>query len=54
MEYKLITISHVWSSTRAFEELTRAVNEALASGWEPLGGVVSIEHRLIQTMIKRR
>ncbi len=56
MEYKLITISFFWSSDRAFEELTRAVNDAIALGWEPVGGLAVLDQRgrLVQAMIKRR
>ena len=56
MECKLITVSFFWSSDRAFEELTQAVNEALSHGWEPVGGVAVLDQRgrLVQAMLKRR
>lgn len=56
MEYKLITVSFFWSSARAFAELTRAVNESIALGWEPMGGIAVLDQRgcLVQAMVKRR
>jgi hypothetical protein len=59
MEYKLITVSMTWSpmtwSTKSvLEKLTRAVNEAIALGWEPLGGPVMFHAQFCQAMIKRR
>ena len=56
MEYKLITGSFFWSSDRAFEPLTLAVNDAIALGWEPAGGVSVLDQRgrLVQAMIQRR
>ena len=56
MEYKLITVSFCWSCDKAFEKLTHAVNDAIALGWEPVGGLAVLEKRgrLMQAMIKRR
>jgi hypothetical protein len=54
MEYKLITVSMTWSGKSALEKLTKAVNEAIALGWEPLGGPVMFHTQFGQAMIKRR
>jgi hypothetical protein len=54
MEYRLITVSMTWSTKSALEKLTRAVNEAIALGWEPQGGPVMFHTQFCQAMIKRR
>ena len=55
MEYKLICVSVLWSFRPASEKLTRAVNDAIALGWEPLGGPAFLaKFRMVQAMIKRR
>ena len=54
MEYKLITVSMTWSAGKALEKLTKAVNDAIALGWEPLGGPVMFHAQFCQAMIKRR
>jgi hypothetical protein len=61
-EYRVIVkevTSVVWRDVnKAAEELATEVNAALASGWEPQGGLASIEAGtgvyLIQALAKRR
>jgi hypothetical protein len=60
-EYKVVVrevTSVVWRDVeKAARELTDEINAALASGWEPQGGVASIQAGsgvyLIQAMVKR-
>lgn len=54
MQYKIVTISGGFSFKGAIEKLTREVNDAIAVGWEPLGGVVLIGTHYVQAMLKRR
>ena len=54
MEYRIISVSYVVSVTKALEKLARSVNEAIARGWEPIGGVTIAGNILSQPMIKRR
>jgi len=55
MQYKIITVTAVFSATRALEEFTKQVNEAIALGWEPIGGLATVGcQRFYQAMIKRR
>ena len=63
MEYKIVVVDAVqaWGTNfdKAAAELSRLVNEEIADGWEPLGGVnvgrtQSTENpHLLQAMIKR-
>jgi hypothetical protein len=61
-EYKVITkevTSVVWRDVnKAAQDLASEVNAELASGWEPQGGIASIEAGtgvyLIQALTKRR
>lgn len=61
-EYKVIAkavTSVVWRDVeKAAQELGRDVSSELASGWEPQGGVASIQAGagvyLIQAVVKRR
>lgn len=61
-EYKVIAkevTSIVWRDVqKAADELTQDVNTHLASGWEPQGGVASIQAGtgvyLIQALARRR
>ncbi len=61
-EYKVITkevTSVVWRDlNKAAQDLASEVNAELASGWEPQGGIASIEAGtgvyLIQALTKRR
>lgn len=55
MEYKLVTVTFVVSQTSALEEITKAVNDSIAQGWEPLGGLTVVRDGcLVQAMLKRR
>ncbi|MBM3854759.1 MAG: DUF1737 domain-containing protein [Verrucomicrobia bacterium] len=55
MEYKLLSVSVLFSFSRAARKLTAAVNEAMAEGWEPLGGPAFLaKFEMVQAMIKRR
>ena len=54
MQYKVILVSSAFSFKRALEQFTREVNDAIAEGWEPLGGVAYNGPSLVQAMIKRR
>jgi hypothetical protein len=60
MQYRIISVTDCFSCKRALERLTKEVNDAIAQGWEPLGGVAitdgnhSIFTKLVQAMIKRR
>ena len=61
-EYKVIAkevTSVVWRDVqKAAQELALEVNTELAAGWEPQGGIASIEAGtgvyLIQALLKRR
>jgi len=61
-EYKVITkevTSVVWRDLhKAAQELTGEVNAEISAGWEPQGGIASIEAGtgvyLIQALVKRR
>jgi hypothetical protein len=56
MEYKIVTAQHLLSSVKGVEKLTKAVNDLIALGWEPIGGVTFKENSglAVQAMIKRR
>ena len=54
MEYKVILSQTLLSPSKAIENLIKAVNEAIALGWEPMGGVAITDHGAAQAMIKRR
>ena len=55
MQYRLISVTNCFSCKRALERLTKEVNDAIAQGWEPLGGVsIAYGNQLVQAMIKRR
>lgn len=55
MQYQVISVTAVFSGSKALEKLTKAVNEAMAMGWEPVGGVATVHpNQLVQAMIKRR
>jgi hypothetical protein len=61
VEYKVMAqevTSIVWRDVdKAAQQLTRSVSEELASGWEPQGGIASIEAGttlyLLQALVKR-
>ena len=54
MQYKVISVTAVFSGSKALEKLTKEVNEAKAMGWEPVGGVAASANAFFQAMIKRR
>jgi len=54
MQYKVILASPAFSFKRTLEKFTQEVNDAIAEGWEPLGGVAYSGPPLAQAMIKRR
>lgn len=54
MEYKVVISSKGWSFTGKVEQLMKTVNELIALGWEPLGGVAFTDNYLSQAMVKRR
>jgi len=56
MQYKIISVPRVFvfSTRGALERLTKEVNEAIALGWEPLGGPSIYGKILAQAMFKRR
>jgi hypothetical protein len=54
MQYQIISVSAVFSGSKALEKLTKEVNEAIALGWEPQGGVAVAANQYIQAMVKRR
>jgi hypothetical protein len=54
MQYKVISVTAVFSGSKALEKFTKEVNEAIALGWEPVGGIASANACLFQAMIKRR
>jgi hypothetical protein len=62
VEYKVVVkevTSVIWRDVnKAAQELARDVNVEMAAGWEPQGGVASIEAgtgvNLIQALIRRK
>ena len=54
MQYKIISVTPFFSRTKSFDQLAKLVNEAIALGWEPVGGVTAANGALAQAMIKRR
>ena len=59
MQYRVICVSNTGLILTAFpkrtlERLIKEVNEAIAQGWEPLGGVSVYDAQFMQAMIKRR
>jgi hypothetical protein len=54
MQYQIISVGVVLSPSTALAKLTKQVNEAIALGWEPVGGIAFASTRLLQAMIKRR
>ena len=53
-EYRVITVSRAFSQKKALQQLEQEVNEAIARGWEPIGGVAMAEHVYSQALVKRR
>ena len=57
MYYKIVTITSSFfpGNLRGIaDKLEKAVNEAIAQGWEPLGGPTIFGQQVMQAMIKRR
>jgi hypothetical protein len=54
MQYRVISASNCFSPKRALERLVKEVNEAIALGWEPQGGITIHGVQLLQAMVKRR
>ncbi len=54
MQYKVIAVSTVFSGFKALDRFIKEVNEAIALGWEPQGGVAFTGSRFVQAMVKRR
>lgn len=54
MQYRIVSVTSIWSVANGLEKLARLVNEAIADGWEPVGGVCIHAPNLAQAMIKRR
>jgi hypothetical protein len=54
MQYKIISVSAIFSASKALEKLTKEVNEAIALGWEPIGGLTTNNANFFQAMVKRR
>jgi hypothetical protein len=54
MQYRVIFVSNVFSTKRGLDQLVKEVNEAIALGWEPQGGVTMHQGQFFQAMIKRR
>ena len=55
MQYRVISVGAPFSLKRALERLTQEVNQAIALGWEPLGGIAVLgANQVLQAMIKRR
>ena len=54
MQYKVIVVGGLFSTKRALERLAKEVNDAIAEGWEPLGGVACDQMNFFQALIKRR
>ena len=54
MQYKVISTSCCFSMSRALAKFTKEVNDAIAEGWEPVGGVTFAQTSMLQALIKRR
>jgi mannose/cellobiose epimerase-like protein (N-acyl-D-glucosamine 2-epimerase family) len=54
MQYRVIAVRQCFSQKGAIERLVKEVNEAIALGWEPQGGITVYGVQLMQAMIKRR
>ena len=59
MQYRVICVSNSGFNLtdfpkRALERLIKEVNEAIAQGWEPQGGITIYGTQILQVMIKRR
>jgi hypothetical protein len=54
MQYKILSVCAVFSHAKARDQLTKLVNEAITSGWEPVGGIAVAGNAYLQAVIKRR
>lgn len=54
MDYQIVAVDFVVSRSRALAKLAKEVNDAIAAGWEPLGGIAVHDAVVMQAMIKRR
>lgn len=54
MEYKIVVCNEGWTFAGKVEKLTKAVNELIQLGWEPLGGLAITDYSVSQAMLKRR
>jgi hypothetical protein len=54
MQYKILSVSGGFSFKGAIEKLTKEVNDAIAIGWEPAGGIVLLGTHYAQAIVKRR
>jgi hypothetical protein len=53
-EYRVISVESILSTQRALTKLIKEVNEAIAQGWEPIGGIAMHSSHVMQAMMKRR
>lgn len=53
-EYRVIAVSRAFSQKKAIRQLEQEVNEAIARGWEPIGGVAVGGNTYYQALVKRR
>ena len=54
MSYRVIYVNGYFSQKGAMDQLIKEVNEAIAMGWEPIGGICLHGPTLAQAMVKRR
>ena len=54
MQYRVILVTNILSLKRAIDDLAQQVKEAIALGWEPLGGIAITDNAVAQAMTKRR
>ncbi len=52
--YKIISVSMGFSLKRALAQLTTEVNEAMARGWRPAGGVAVGGTHVMQALLRDR
>lgn len=52
--YKVITVAMGFSMKKALAQLTTEVNEAIARGWRPAGGVAVGGTHLMQALRRER
>ena len=56
MEYTIVELNALKCKqlTAPFEQFVLLVNEKIAQGWEPQGGVTTYTNTLVQAMIRRK